>query len=597
MFGNSNLGSRAIMWRTFLSCLLVIGTLLAGRGSVLGQNHEMVLPQETPLFLSVPSVAGLMDSFQKTDFAKLIEIPEIEKVIIQLRPSMNDSGGDQWKGVDLERLPESSISKATYAIVNSGDGIPAHVLLFDRRDKLDGLNRFFANLERELVRNGWVHEPNSPDPGYEYKIYARSGALVERFELVIASWGETYLLATNSNVAKSIAENGIAKNPTSCLGEKDVFQAGMKAAKLSVPESFILYFEPIELSQILQTDRYDGVEPLEIAEKHGFNAIKGIFCYVAIPDEKFDLIYKAAVSARGPFQGAMRLMNFKNKPDLSLPDWLPNYLHTMRRFEWDWTQFLGGVAGPFNELVTNGTFEEVLEDMKASDGPGVDLENDLFSLFADSVYLLGESNPPLSKKSERSVICIELGDAQKVADSISLLLKDDPNSQSLKLPGQANPVWKIGLQSSKGPNLSSPGLCVANGKLFLASNTDAIKKLVLTANSDAPRLNSATDLKETFAILDEMAGKEGCMRSITRIDLDAQTAYELLRTGSTEGSESLYAEAVNHMIQAAVASGRPIPDFSSLPPFEEIAKYLGVNGTHVKAVDEGWLVTGFVKRK
>jgi hypothetical protein len=138
---------------------------------------------------------------------------------------------------------------------------------------------------------------------------------------------------------------------------------------------------------------------------------------------------------------------------------------------------------------------------------------------------------------------------------------------------------------------------VANGHLLLASNTEAIRKLVLTANGQFPRLNAAEDVKRLTTDLEAFAGPQSFLRQIIRIDRDMMSAYELLRQGKTEGSESLYARFFERMITRARREGKALPDFSKLPEFQQVEKYLGISCGQAEVSESGWLVSGFILRK
>jgi hypothetical protein len=369
-------------------------------------------------------------------------------------------------------------------------------------------------------------------------------------------------------------------------------------SSMDVPNANLDFFaDPIELAQVYQADPDDGLDPRVIAAKHGFDAIQGVAGKAEIGGASYDILYRLNVHAPQPHTRSMPVFAFKNQASLEIPAWMPDYLHTMERIQIDLSNFLQHVAGPFDDLVADGTLQDILQDMKAADGPGVDLEAELFQQFDSTLWLLAESSFPPTRTSERSVLCIPLKNPQLVADAVFRLLKDDPNSQANRIPGETNVLWKFGLQESSGPNFSSSGVMVANDCLILASNIEAIRRLVLTANGAAPRLGIAPDLLSTFDQLDQLAGAEGFLRLFIRIDRDVRSAYELLRAGKVEDSESIYAQMVNRAIASARAAGKSLPDFATLPEFAQVEPYLGIGAAHGKTVVAGWEFSGFIRRK
>lgn len=554
-------------------------------------DPALVVPNSAILFVKVDSVPELSKAWQGTDLFKLSQTASVHEVFSTLTKQMMVD--PEWLGFDVTSLWNAARYWAAYAVLMRTDGTPVYALLLDGHDNVAGFETVFRDLSTALERQGWKRSTDAPsNSSAKMTVFTRNNK-----EVVFVNWGETYCVLTDKNLAKELITRGSKGTTDQSLAKLPAFETGLQACSLPVQDHIQFYLNPIELGQVFQSDPDDGIDPRVIAQRHGFGAIQAVAGRLAIPADKFDMQFKAAVYAPKPYQQSMKMLDFKDAEALVYPDWAPDYLHTITMLQMDLGNFLECLAGPFNDLATEGTFEEVLEDLQRKDGPGVNLQNDLFAHFSNNIFVIAESNLPVTKTSERSLLCVELKDPAKVAQTIRLLLKDDPNAQSTRIPGQPFELWKYGLTDTDGPSLSSPGLMVANKHLLMASNTEAIRKMVLTLNGQYERLNAAKDVERVLTELKSFAGGSGFMRQITRIDKDVMSAYELLRSGKTQDSEGFYAQLLTRAIQSAKQNGKSLPNFSQLPDFDTIDKNLGIGCGQLQTWTNGWIASGFILRK
>jgi hypothetical protein len=234
----------------------------------------------------------------------------------------------------------------------------------------------------------------------------------------------------------------------------------------------------------------------------------------------------------------------------------------------------------------DGSFDRFFQDLKSQTGPGVDLGADLFAYLGPRLTLISELVLPLAEHSERSLIAIHTKDERKVAFALKRLLRNEPDVTRLNLEGFNNELWQI-----PGAGSSNTSLMVANGRLVISSSPELLRQS-LPAASSGEQLAAATEYQRIAERLNRYMRDEAtffCTYAWPQKDYHA--AYEFLRSGKAEDSDSIYVTVLSSFwdLQAQNA----VPDFSRLPAFPAIRHYLGPVGIVGKVQQEGWLFTGF----
>ena len=154
------------------------------------------------------------------------------------------------------------------------------------------------------------------------------------------------------------------------------------------------------------------------------------------------------------------------------------------------------------------------------------------------------------------------------------------------------------------PNLS---VAVAHGHIFLASHRDFLERVL-----SSPRTSSIVEdggYQEVAAELKQLLGGDWAMSSFSRTEKEIRPAYELLRTGRLPESKSLAGTLLRRVLEGDQpqdgqrrgtsqdstrdpSRGKQRVDGSSLPEFEQISRYFGLNGMSMQSTADGWYFVG-----
>lgn len=285
------------------------------------------------------------------------------------------------------------------------------------------------------------------------------------------------------------------------------------------------------------------------------------------------------------------------------PTWLTDDVNMFAAINLDLTAVLDHLGPLFDDVIgdgVEGTFDDILTDLKADDGPQVDVREDLVAYLGPRILVVSDAAIPSDPRSERSLIAVEATDDAAVALAIKKLLRDDPGVRRFLLSAMDNDLWEIGAEAAamsgdlEGPRLTSSAVMVVNGHVLLATNAHLVRKLVAAGRNEGAKLTDAEDLHRLEACLSRYTPGESVGRVYSRIASDLRATYELLRSGGDRPSESLAGVIVGKLLAALrdPRTGELPIDFTTLPPFQDVADHLGWIGVSGKNLEDGWYLVG-----
>jgi len=146
------------------------------------------------------------------------------------------------------------------------------------------------------------------------------------------------------------------------------------------------------------------------------------------------------------------------------------------------------------------------------------------------------------------------------------------------------------------PNLS---VAVAHGHVLLASHRDFLERVL--ADDSGTDLGEADDFRRVSAELQRLLDGQWALSSFSRTERAIRPAYELLRAGRLAESKSLAGTLLRRLLEggdhtdgkrSAATPREQRVDGSSLPEFEQIRRYFGVNGVSMQSTPDGWYLVG-----
>jgi hypothetical protein len=336
----------------------------------------------------------------------------------------------------------------------------------------------------------------------------------------------------------------------------------------------------------------------------------------------FEMLHRTAVFAP-PIPGepekyklAMRMLKLPNGGDLDVQPWIPRKLASYRTLNFDLQNAFNTFGSLFDAIAGyENAFSDVIEGFEKDPyGPRVKVREELVAHLGSRVTMVTDYAVPITTKSERFMVAIEVKNQAAVEAAIAKFMNADPNAQAGEFEGKK--VWEImpaqeevaeldlgGLEldgaaeeTKKDTAMSSSAVCVTDGYLFVASHMDFLKTF-LTAKPEGEKLADAGDYREVNAALEQLLKGDVAVRCFVRTDEAYRPTYELLRQGKMPESETLFGRVLNRLMTTPEDEDEGVLrkqqiDGRQLPSFEMVRRYFSPLGTAVRSTDTGWFLAG-----
>ncbi len=273
------------------------------------------------------------------------------------------------------------------------------------------------------------------DKGARGIVAQRSDQPPDFRRVVVLAYREHLVLANDSNAANEILSE-ILRGPAESLASSATVQAIRAKLKQPLPDEQVRmfwYYNP-----------WAAEPPDRRAQQHGLDGIKGSGGSVSIFPGGAQALH-TVIHAPPPRTGSLRMLDLSPDPQLSLPDWVVDDRQHVVMVRGNVPAALERMGPVFDELFAEGaegTYEDVLLDLKDPDGLNVDLKRELFPLLGPHAVYVKDCLLAEDENAHRaSLIALEARDSAKVARIIDRLMEGDRQASQVKIAG-AN-VWRL----------------------------------------------------------------------------------------------------------------------------------------------------------
>jgi hypothetical protein len=599
---------------------------------------DTVMSSATRGFLSVADFKTTQEHWNATQLGQLVKDESMKPFIDDLKQQIERkmSGTRQKLGLTIEDLREVAAGEIGIGLVEQEKTRAALAVTVDVTGKGEAVKALLAKIDQEMTkRRATRANENSGDTALTiYKIPPQTKEDIARTAVFFVQ--QDLLCASDSRAEAEEMLHRIGGQGGQRLTDVKPYQITMQRcaaeAKEMKPEAR-WYVEPFGYARatrsLLSGEALAkrGKDYVSILENQGFDAIQGIGGYLNLSvDGSYELLHRTSVYAppipgeANKYKLAMQILNFPNAQDLKPEPWTPRKLASYRTFSCDLQNAFRHIDSLFDAMAGyENAFNDVIEGLEKDPyGPQVKVERDFVEHLGQRVSMLTDYDLPITTKSERFLVSIEVKDEKAVAATVEKFMKSDPNAQKRDFQGIT--VWEImppqedvpeldiaidpvapkggghGGDQLKNTAMSTSAVCVTNGHLLIASHLTYLQQIL--ANQKAgEKLADATDFNEVDAALNRLLQGPVAVRCFRRSDEAYRPSYELLRQGKMPEAETLLGRVLNRLLtppedeEEGILRKQKI-DGRQLPPFEMVRRYFSPGGTVVRSLDDGWLVVG-----
>ena len=615
---------------------------------------ETIFPNTTVGWLSIADPAAFQESFDRTQYGKLLQDPHLEPFVKSFREQLSKAGKQRLGklGLTLEDLGEVPGGEIAMAAIVPEEGRLATVLLVDTTGHEEETTALLEQIDARLLEQQAERLADYEETIRVYRLppeAPRAGEDAEvpepRERLVAVVHEAAALIVGDDPVQVHHVQTILDAGRQDSLASHARFEAVNERSQAGLPEAaptLRWFVDPFALAAAYKAanpprERRKGPDYVEILARQGFDAVKAIGGTFLFDDGPRELrhqtvVYAPPLPGREPdavdrYDLAARMLRFPAAEQIEPPSWVPAGSSSWSAMQWDIQTAFQSAESLVDDVVgEEGVFDDVIASLKEDpDGPQIDVEADLIACLGQRVAILSDYVTPIDIESDRLVIAIEATDPERVAATVAKSMSTDPDMQ--RIESQGHVIWELIDRTMEIPKLEieTPGgivahadhveddqhedrrrlrekeekllphsaVTVAHGHLLIASHRDILERVLATVDS-ADSLATMSDYQRVEAELSELYPGPVTLRGFARSDESIRPAYEMLKRGSMPKSKSVTGQILNNLL----GDGEPGSvrdqkiDGSTLPDFELIRKYFGTGGFTMQNLEDGWLIGG-----
>ncbi len=622
-----------------LSASLAVA-LLGATAVAQQESAYSLLPDTTQAVVMIPDGQKLVDNWNKTELARLSkddavapffeeQRQEIEKRFIdagwRLNVKPDDIRGFLTGEVAVAWLKSDGNARKPFAMTMIADVAKDEAANQEMLDKIDAELSERKAAKKELRVEGvnvfqYTMQPPAGEILVQNTFYAiDDGKFIatDDKDLIEDLIGQIKSEAEGANRLLTNAEFVASRERLDSSLGRDPVQVGARR------ENDIEYFaRPLGFAEVLRSiggnRSKNGADMIAILKNQGFGAIQAVTGVVRFGGQQLDVMHRGYVLAEFPLPLSAGVLDFPNKASRELPNFVSDKISSLLVTNWNANEAFWKVEGLVDEIAgTPQVFEEVIEGFhKDTNGPQVDIRNDVLPHFANDIYSISDAaEGEATVESRRNLIALKLKDAAALSKEVDRAMKNEPDAKKVDFNGQT--IWKVvrndddsefgefddfddfddeeddqGAEDANGPWLSDWAITVSGDYLLFASHAEMIEEAIeLAAQNEESPLERAEDYVRVRNALANTFGEDNpCAWNIVRTDKAYRVQYELFRQGKLNQSQSMLASILDRLLQnqSEIRTDEQRVKGQSLPPFEVVAKFLQPSAMLVRTTGNGW---------
>jgi hypothetical protein len=623
-----------------LASLTVVTLVPAARAA---RPSETLLPATTKSFVSVPDVDLMRKESEETQIGQLMKDPLMQPFIEDLRRQVLQKLSDAGVrlGLTIEDLDGVYGGEVCIAAIQPEPKQHAAAIIVDVTDHLTQAEALLAKVAQNLRNKGATRQTRQIGGAtmIVFTLPRQPDELLPRIVChVIAQ--NTLIAADHEKTATDILSR-LAVQRTDRLANLPAFRATISRCQKEsgdVQPHIRWFVEPFGYVEVLREAaggrRQRGTDMLKVFSEQGFTAIQGVGGFVFFATDEHEILHRTFVyappapgaSGAEKYRLAARMLDFPGSDGLMAQPWIPRHAASYFTFNVKLTQAFEYSKTLVNALAGDEVFEDVLDSIRSDpSGPMVDIRKDLVEHLAERATVLSDYRLPITPKSERVMMAIELKDAasaEVVRRTVDRAMESDPNARKRVAAGHV--IWEIlneedteevlqlqidgpgfgGFGSSddqvdeEKPFIPNSAVTVAHNQLIVASHVDFVVELLQNA-VQTETLTGSADYQLIRVALERLGAGQDSFRFFTRTDEAYRPTYELIRQGKMPEAETLLGRLLNGILgpeEEGVLRQQQI-DGSKMPDYDAVRRYLGPGGIYARQETEGWLVVGCLLTK
>jgi hypothetical protein len=612
--------------------------------SVFGARPSQdLLPATTKGYVSVANLEELKAAWNKMQMGQLVNDPVMKPFVDDLRRQfksrLNQAGvrlGVTWE--DLQGVASGEVAIASIQPRNDKTRA-ATTLLADVTGHQSEATQLLQKISKDLLAKG-AQKGTTKVSGVDFVHFALAKKKPTDRQVFVfyAIHQDQLVVADDLEVVKEIVARfaGGAADSLQRLPAFAVSQERSSQGLVGTPH-LAWFIEPFGYVEVVRAyaggRKKRGTDTLKVLAEQGFNCVHGIGGKVVLATPEHEAQYQAFIHAppvkrangdktTTRYNLAARMLDFPNSQELKVQDWVPDRLASYLTFRWKVQDAFWHSESLVNEFAGADVFRDVLNDIeKDPNGPQINAEKEFIRYLGERVTVLSDYREPITTKSERVLLAIEVTNPQAVMATVNKTMQSDPNAKEIKFDGHT--IWEMtqeeefAVEEIKIDGLDigqvrdevvqeeetkefrpNAAVTVAHGHFLVGTHVDYVADILKKLDA-GQTLGKTADYQRVSEALVKLGANEDSFRYFTRTDQAYRVTYEMLRQNKMPEAETMLAKLLNGMFAPEDEDSlrEQQIDGSKLPEFTLVQKYLGPSGLFIRSSNDGWAINGCLLSK
>jgi hypothetical protein len=601
----TRLTAHRITGRRFLIPGLALAIAFAGLG-VRGARAEKapndhLLPPNTYLYVTVPSVSELKTRFNKTHTGQMLADPKLADFLGDVHKKLGEISEEVQKHVgvkltDIFAIPDGEVSLAVLLPTDAKKLAVAAIVDFGKsRDNVDKILKSanealdkagFKKASRDVEGTQLVVYTKDKEKDKDEKKDSDKGEKPEEpdfgSQVAYAIKGDTLIAASSPAAIQDVLRRWGGKNAET-LAEVPAYKAVVEMGKHeTTPSVLTWYVNPVTLVQAIvkssdSVDQSIGMA-MAVLPLLGLNNLKAIGGTIHMDTPDYDSVSRILVYVDQPVTGLLSVFHFpatKQTP----PRWVTEDSTAYVAINWDVPKAFSAVEGVIDQFMGPGFTAQKLDEWATDDnGPKIHIKKDVIDNLDGSITVATD-NPDASKpEAFRLLVALGVKDSKKAKaalDKVSKMQGIPVKTRDFK--GEI--IYTLEGLPGFGNSEREMGLTVIQNHLMFSNDVSRLEQVILGDKDRKPLADS-----EKYQKLAKHFPKETSLQWYQEQEGQIKGIYEMFKSGKI--TETVAAIAPLAKLLEGI-------DFKKLPEFDAIKKYLPPSGSYGVPAANGAMFVSF----
>lgn len=561
--------------RTLLASAIVVGGLCGVATAQTADTKVLsnqILPKDTFLYVSMPSVDGMKEALINSSAGRMWADPAFDEFKQEIQTAFAaemEEGFAQVQetlGLTVEELLAIPAGEVTLAISKAPPNKMGVIVFFDfgsHEEQVTGLLDKAANALQSVEE---LESANVEHDGTELVMYnikaevAKKTPLAREFGWFVKD--ERLVISNSSALLKLSLDNWDGASEKT-LVTNEVFAYIMEQCESEAGSSLMTtYVDPIGLfTQLVQTGSLGEAGlpagmAISVFPMLGANQLKAIGSVGEMGGEDFEAVTRSFIYTEQPPQGAMQIFQL-DVVDQTPPAWVKDTASAWVSANWKVAEAYLAVETLVDMFQGAGAFARIIDDL-AEKGPEVHIKNDVIDQLDGKINVVMAPGDPESESGTDDVLfSVGVKDNAKFAELLGKLASQPG------FPGETRELEGATIYEINPPGGTRIAFTVANNQLLVGVGGTQLE-LAVRNDDDVRPLSESEDFKAVAEHFEEGA----LLVAFSQPAEGYRRLYDMLRSGNAADNFPGMDELISRI------------DFTKLPPFEAVEKYMSPTGAH-----------------